>query len=72
MPGMMINAGPLFGRAKAAYKRAKTDSSSDREPDRMDALEAIVFSVVALEGFMNEAAELATHQAPPGGPSRRV
>ena len=30
----------------------------------MDALEAIVFSVVALEGFMNEAAELASQPAP--------
>jgi hypothetical protein len=36
----------------------------------MDALEAIVFSVVALEGFMNEAAELATQPVPPGGPSQ--
>jgi hypothetical protein len=63
---MFINAGPLFGRAKAAYERAKATSSSDRQSGQMDALEAIVFSVAALEGFINEAAELATLPAPPG------
>jgi hypothetical protein len=63
---MFINAGSLFRRAKAAYERAKTNSLSDRELGKMDALEAIVFSVVALEGFINEAAELATQQPLPG------
>jgi len=62
--GIFVNAGPLFGRATAAYERAKRTATSDREPGQMDALEAIVFSVVALEAFINEAAELATLPGP--------
>jgi hypothetical protein len=60
MPGMFVNAGPLFARAKESYQRTKA-AASDRDAGQMDALVAIVFSVVALEGFINEAAELATH-----------
>jgi hypothetical protein len=62
MPGMFVNAGPLFARAKEAYQRTKA-AASDRAAGQMDGLVAIVFSVVALEGFINEAAELATHPA---------
>jgi hypothetical protein len=64
--GMFINAGPLFARAKAAYERARNTSSHDRELGQMDALDAIVFSAVALEAFINEAVELATQPPPPG------
>ena len=32
----------------------------------MDALESVMFSVAALEGFVNEATELATYPVPPG------
>jgi hypothetical protein len=63
---MFINAGPLFARAKAAYERARNTSSHDRELGQMDALDAIVFSAVALEAFINEAVELATQPPPPG------
>ena len=64
--GMFINAGPLFGRAQAAYGRARKTSSEDRELGQMDALDAIVFAAVALEAFVNEAVELAAQLPPPG------
>lgn len=59
MAGMFLNAGIIFERARAAYER--TDGSgSDRKPDQMDALDAIIFSAAALEAFINETAELAS------------
>ena len=64
--GMFINAGPLFGRAQAAYERARKTSSQDRELGQMDALDAIVFAAVALEAIVNEAVELAAQLPPPG------
>ena len=48
---MFINAGVLFNLAKAAYERTKA-APSDREPLQMDAIVAVVFSVVALEAFI--------------------
>ncbi len=63
---MFINAGPLYGRAKAAYERTRIAAESDRQSGQMDALEALVFSVIALEGFINESVELATQPLPPG------
>lgn len=62
---MFVNAGPIFGRAVAGYERARDRGLSDREMGAMDALESVVFSVAALEGFINEAAELASHSVPP-------
>lgn len=65
-----MNAGHIFGRAVAGYRRAKESASDrglgDRDMGPMDALESVVFSVAALEGFINETAELASYPVPPG------
>lgn len=60
--GIFVNAGHLFGIAKDAYERAKSEEG-DRSGKSSDALVAIVFSAVAAEAFINELAELAS-QAP--------
>ncbi len=63
---MFINAHYIFRRAVAGYERARARGLPERQMGPMDALESVVFSVAALEGFMNEAAELASHPVPPG------
>lgn len=60
--GMIVNAGVLFGIAKEAYERTRA-ASSDNEPGHRDAIVAIIFSVAALEAFINEAVEL-SHNPP--------
>lgn len=57
---MFSNAGPIFARAIAGYERARATRLADRAWGAMDALESILFSVVALDGFINEATELAS------------
>jgi hypothetical protein len=51
MPAYLLNASILFGIARGAYQDSK-------------ALVAIVFSVVALEAFVNEMAEMASAAMP--------
>src|SRR5436309_16000103 len=51
MPAYLLNASILFGIARGAYQDSK-------------ALVAIVFSVVALEAFINEMAEMASAAMP--------
>jgi len=51
MPAYLLNASILFGIARGAYQDSK-------------ALVAIVFSVVALEAFINEMAEMASGAMP--------
>lgn len=57
--GLFVNGAVLFSRAKEAFERSKKSSTHDRQLGRMDAIDAVVFSVVALEGFINEVSELA-------------
>ncbi len=61
--GTWITAGTLFGVAKEAYRRTE-GTASDRAPGRPDALVAVIFSVVAMEAFINEIAELASQNNP--------
>lgn len=55
---MFITAGPLFNVAKDAYNHC-LNSESNRSPDSREALVSVVFSVAAMESFMNEIGELA-------------
>jgi hypothetical protein len=64
---MFADAAVLWGRAKEAFARSEKSSKHDRQLGRMDALDAVVFSVVALEGFINEVSALA-RQGSLGGP----
>ena len=70
--GTWITAGTLFGVAKKAYRRTE-GAASDRAPGQPDALVAVIFAVVAMEAFINEIAELASHPHPvPEPPSIAV
>lgn len=57
--GFFINAAVLFNRAKEAFERSKKSSTDERQLGQMDAIDAVVFSVAALEGFINEVSALA-------------
>lgn len=63
---MFADAAVLFGRAKEAFERCEKSSDHDRQPGQMGAIDAVVFSVVALEGFINEVSELARKGQPDG------
>jgi hypothetical protein len=56
--GMFLYSAALIGVAREAYSRTQA-AASDTEHIGNDALVAIVFSAAALEGFLNEMAELA-------------
>ena len=55
MPAFLVNGSVIFNIALTAYK-----DSTTRKPTMPSALTAIVFSVVAMEAFINEMAEMAT------------
>lgn len=55
---MYFNCTALFEQAEAAMLRIPA-SVSDREPRQQDALSSVVLSAASLEGFVNEALELA-------------
>ena len=57
--GFFINGAVLFNRAKEAFERSKKSSTDERQLGQMDAIDAVVFSVAALECFINEVSELA-------------
>ena len=56
MPGMTLQAGSLFLAAREAAHRI---SASPRAGAQREALISIVFAVISVEAFFNEAAELA-------------
>jgi hypothetical protein len=62
MPGWFINTGLLFAHAVAATQRIPPEVG-DRTGGQSEALTAVVFSVTALEGFINEFADMASTSA---------
>ncbi len=65
--GMFLSAGGLFGVATAAYEEAR-DTVEEGVAHRAS-LNAIVFSAIALEAFINEVAEYAAMSATDGSPA---
>lgn len=63
MPGWFINTGVIFAQAVAAAERIPSEVG-DRTGGQMDAITAAILSATALEGFVNELAELASASAP--------
>ncbi|MCZ2128519.1 MAG: hypothetical protein LC099_12240 [Anaerolineales bacterium] len=59
LPIKSYSVGSLFSTAKQAYQKT-IGGKSDREPDKQDALIAIIFSALSLEAFINALADLAT------------
>lgn len=59
---LIISAGELYNVARTAYERTK-GASSDRAQHDRDPLIAVVFSVITLEAFINEVAQLAAREA---------
>jgi hypothetical protein len=55
----LLSAPGLFSLAKDAYART-AECSSDNSPNAKDAIVAVVLSVAALEGFINEFIGVAT------------
>jgi hypothetical protein len=68
---MFINAATLFRVSTTAYERIK--NSSNKNTDLLDTLTAVIFSVTALEAFINEAKDLVkqhpSYSHPPEAPS---
>src|SRR5947209_15630431 len=56
--GMYFNCTALFKEAEAAMLRIPA-SAGDREPRQQDALTSVVLAAASLEGFINEALEVA-------------
>jgi hypothetical protein len=63
------NATTLFLIAKNAVQTIDQRKPSERAPGQPEAIIAIVFSAMALEAFINEAADIAAFPVPSGNPA---
>ena len=57
--GTYTTAGPIFAIATRAYQRTK-GAEDERSPNKEDAIVAVIFSVAAMETFINEIGTLAS------------
>ncbi len=57
----VLHAPTLFQGAVAAYRLTAQGSTTERAPNQAHALTAIIYSAATLEAFINEVADIASH-----------